>query len=166
MMFAVVALSAACGGGGDSGGDAVSNTTAPPVTTTTTLADPTAEVTALYTAFFDGTNPDLEAKIALVESPDVMRDIFTRAFNDPAIAGLVSTVQAQVVLVTPTSDTTVDVDYNLLVNGEPATPGTFLGRAVLVDGEWRVSASTLCNIIGLANPAYGQEQVCIDASAG
>jgi hypothetical protein len=167
LLFVVVVLAVgACGG--DDGSPTVAETTAVPTTAveTTVAADPTAEITAVYEAFFDGTNTDMASKLALLESPDELEDIFNRAFGDPAFANLVSQVQGEVVTVTPTSDTTADVDYRLLLDGAPATEGTLFGRAVLVDGEWRIADATFCNVAGLGNPAYAQDPVCIEATGG
>jgi len=35
-----------------------------------------------------------------------------------------------------------------------------LGRAVQVDGEWRVANSTLCSLLGLADPSVNQDPAC------
>lgn len=166
LLFVVVLALSACGG--DEGSPTVAETTVVPTTAveTTVAADPTAEITAVFEAFFDGTNTDMASKLALLESPDELEDIFNRAFGDPAFAGLVAQVQGDVVTVTPTSDTTADVDYQLLLDGARATEGTLFGRAVLVDGEWRIADSTFCNVAGLGNPAYAQEPVCLEATGG
>ena len=175
--IAALAVAAAIGFGacGDDGStnaaspeddEATTTTTAEGQAQTTAAPDPTEAITALYLAFFDGTNTDQESKLALLESPEDMRDIFTRAFSDPAFAGLISQVQGDVVTVTPTSDTTAELDYRLLLDGQPATEGNFLGRAVLVGDEWRIADSTFCTVVGLGNPAYAQEPVCIDAING
>ena len=160
----------ACGDDGSTNAAAPEDdgtTTTPEAQVETTAApDPTDAITALYVAFFDGTNTDQESKLALLESPEDMRDVFTRAFGDPAFAGLISQVQGDVVTVTPTSDTTAEIDYRLLLDGEPATEGNFFGRAVLVGDEWRIADSTFCTVVGLGNPAYAQEPACIDAING
>jgi hypothetical protein len=165
VVIGVLALGA-CGGDDDSPTVAEGETTAVETTAveTTVAADPTAAITAAYLAFFDGTNTDTASKLELLESPEALADLFTRAFGDPAFASLVASVQGDVLSVTPTSDTTADVDYRLLLDGAPATEGTFFGRAVLVDGEWRIADSTFCNVVGLGNPAYAQEPVCLEAS--
>jgi hypothetical protein len=42
------------------------------------------------------------------------------------------------------------VDYDILVNGTPATPSPFSGRAVRVNGRWVVSQDTLCGLVQLS----------------
>lgn len=171
IVFAIAAALAACGG--DDGSPTVAEPDSDATTTatsavpeTTAAPDPTPEIEAVFVAFFDGTNTDMASKLALLESPDELEDLFTRAFADPAFAGLVSQVQADVIAVTPTSDTTADVDYQLLLDGAPATEGTFFGRAVLVGDSWRIADSTFCNVAGLGSPAYAQEPVCVSAING
>ena len=64
MLFVVVLLAVgACGD--DDGSPTVAETTAVPTTAveTTVAADPTAEITAVYEAFFDGTNTDMASKV-------------------------------------------------------------------------------------------------------
>jgi hypothetical protein len=163
VLVTATALSAC---GGDDGSATVEASGGGTEATDTTVADPTAEIEAVFAAFFDGTNTDMASKLALLESPAELEDLFTRAFGDPAFAGLVSQVQAEVVTVTPTSDTSADVDYRLLLDGAPATEGTLFGRAVLVGDSWRIADSTFCNVAGLGNPTYAQEPVCTAAIGG
>jgi hypothetical protein len=165
LLLALLVLTVGLVGCGDDGGDEGSGdngeTTTSTVEATTTTADPTTEITDLFTEFFvfpEGT--DFEAKLAMMEDPDAIRDLFERGRTDPVFAPLLAQVTVDVKTVTVTGEGEADVDFGLLLNGAPATEGTVLGRAVLVDGEWKISNSTLCTLLGLGNPEYNQDPAC------
>ncbi len=45
-------------------------------------------------------------------------------------------------------DGTANVEFQVLLSGQPVLPST--GTAVLVDDQWLVSKTTLCDLIALA----------------
>ncbi|WP_370109670.1 hypothetical protein [Streptacidiphilus sp. MAP12-33] len=49
-----------------------------------------------------------------------------------------------------TSPTTAQVTYNLCQSGTPALPNA-KGQAVLENGTWKVSDTTLCALVALSN---------------
>jgi hypothetical protein len=150
------ATAGACGGSGDD--DSATTTTEEPTTTT---VDAEEAITETYTAFFDGTNTDYDAKLQMLEDPDAIADLYERGRTNPEFAPLLAQVTVKVVKITPTGEGTADVDFQILLNGEPTTPGSStLGRAVVVDDEWRVANSTLCTLLGLGDPAYLQDPAC------
>jgi hypothetical protein len=154
LFTAVLGVAPACGGDDDS---ADTTTTEEPTTTT---VDPEEAITEVFTTFFDGTNEDYDTKLTLLEDPDAIADLYERARTDPEFAPLLKQVQVDVKGITPTSDTEADVDFAILLNGAPATEGTLLGRAVLVDDEWRIANSTVCSLLALGNPEYNQDPAC------
>ncbi len=135
------------------GAPEVTATTGDIATTTTTEAptgseDPAAvaEITAAYEAFFDGTNLDLEAKLALLEAGDVLAEAFFAA--QEANAEIAVRTTARVDQVTLTSATTADVTYTILLDELPTLPD-LAGAAVLVDGRWLLTADTYCDVAEL-----------------
>jgi hypothetical protein len=161
LFAAILGVAPACGGddGDGDGGDA-GTTSTEESTTTLDPAQAEADITEVFTTFFDGTNEDYEHKLTLLEDPDAIADLYESARTDPEFAPLLKQVQADVQTITPTSDTEADVDFAILLNGAPATEGTQLGRAVLVDGEWRIANSTVCSLLALGNPEYNQDPAC------
>jgi hypothetical protein len=155
-ILCLLVATAACGGD-DDGGSASTTTTA---ASTTTTVDANETITELFTTFFDGTNTDYDAKLEMLEDPDAIADLYERARTDPEFAPLLAQVKVEVKTITMTSDTTADVDFALLLNGAPATEGVLLGRALVVDGEWRIANSTVCTLVALGNPAYNQDPAC------
>jgi hypothetical protein len=146
------------GGSGDGDGDAATTTTE---AATTTTADPSAEISELYTSFFsfpEGT--DYEAKLQMLEDPDAIRDLFNRGLAHPVFQPLLPQVTVRVEEVRVTGEDTAEVDYTLLLNGEPPLPGVQLGRAVLVEGTWTVANSTVCALLALGDPAFNQDPAC------
>ena len=150
-VFAALALTlAGCGGSSAVG----PGTTSAPGTTASTSgsATPTgsaaaaAAVAAVKTAwvtFFAGTT-SAATKISLLENGQQ----FTQVIDAQAGSALAKGTTAKVIQVTQTSPSTADVNYTILINGQPALQNQ-LGRAVLVNGEWKVGANSFCALLAL-----------------
>lgn len=149
VLVVLVALAAAACGGDDED----------EATTTSTTLPAEEAVSELFTEFFSPSLSDDE-RIALLEDPARMRSLYDKARADPATGPILDQLSVRVERVTVTSDTTAEVDYTLLVDGEPVTQGVLLGRAVVVEGEWRIANSTLCSLLGLADPSVNQDPAC------
>ncbi|MEX2254055.1 MAG: hypothetical protein WEC34_01335 [Acidimicrobiia bacterium] len=115
-------------------------------------ADPTAaeaEVVTAYRTVFDG-NPDVtpEERLAAIEGGETLRASVERAveragerFPD------VGATKAVVGDVTFLNDHEAALRYSISKeNGDPLSK-TLIGRAVLVDGTWRVTTSTWCEML-------------------
>jgi hypothetical protein len=63
--------------------------------------------------------------------------------------------------VTLNDDGTANVEFQILLSGQPVLPST--GTAVLVDDRWLVSKTTLCDLISLAGAT---PEECADIAAG
>jgi hypothetical protein len=164
---ALAALLVACGGNDDD--DAADDsrratTTTAPAETTTTLdrVAAEAEIRSVFERFFDGNDTDDDGKLTLLSDPEAIRTFFLTKSNDPSVQSLADTTTGRVEKVAFTDDTTAEVDFNLLQGGQPVTEGTFLGRATLVDGEWRVTNDTFCNMMALLDPAVRQDPACAE----
>ncbi|MDH6576841.1 hypothetical protein [Kitasatospora sp. MAP5-34] len=112
--------------------------------TGTAPADPVAATAAVKTnweKFFDPATP-LTAKAALLENGDQLMPLLQGFAQDPRVGQ----VKAQVNNVAFTSPTNATVTYALSLQGnvvEPAATGT----AILDNGTWKVSRSTLCGLV-------------------
>jgi hypothetical protein len=138
--------------------------TQPSAATTTAAAsiDPTAAITAAFTKFFDGLDPDVDAKIALLEHGDVLGSMITDAAKNPQFQQLTTTVNSVTVL--SDADCTAAgevapcaaVGHDMFVGGLPAMVG-LKSHAVKVGGVWKVSAASWCAIVtigGATCPTY------------
>lgn len=135
------------------GATEVTETTGDAAATTTTEApagidDPAAveEITAAFEAFFDGTNPDLESKLALLEGGEGLREAFYA--GQEANAELAVRTTASVDQITITSPTTAVVTYTIRLDDLPTLPDQ-PGGAILVDGRWLLTADTYCDVAEL-----------------
>jgi hypothetical protein len=152
---------AACGDDDDDAADTTTTTEA--TTTTQDAAAAEADIKAAFELFFDGSNPDNEAKLAVLENGDDadVQKVFNDLYNNPEFAEASRTVGAQVESVEINGDQ-ADVSYKLINATTKATllPNALPGTAVLVDGEWKVSTKTFCDIGALGNPNVAQEEAC------
>ncbi|MDG3012695.1 hypothetical protein G4X40_21375 [Rhodococcus sp. D2-41] len=157
---AVVVLGAGCGSSNNSS----SPTTTAAATTTVPAGAPAAgadaattkAVTDAYVAFFDGTT-DAQKKMSLLENGQAFADTIN-AQADSAMAKGTTAAVSSVDVVAPGRATVV---YTVSINGQPALKDQ-TGWATEVDGQWKVSQVTFCNLLTLeGNPPA----VCQGASA-
>jgi hypothetical protein len=141
-LAALIAL-AGCGSSGSG------STAAPAPSTPSTAASQTqaiATITTAWTTFFHtGTKP--AAAEQLLQNGDKMGVAIKVAAKVEKQSKI--TEDAKVSKVTFTSPTAATVTYDLLSHGHVLLPGA-TGQAVLEDGQWKVSTSTFCTLVGLA----------------
>ncbi len=132
--------------------------TTQPSTAATTAApsatDDTAAITAAFTKFFDGLDPNVDAKIALLEHGDVLGSMITDAAQNPQFQQL-TTVVNTVTLLSDADCTAAGevapcaaVGHDMFVGGLPAMVG-LKSHAVKLDGVWKVSAASWCAIVSI-----------------
>jgi hypothetical protein len=138
-LVAALAL-AGCGGGDnkDDAGGATPSTTGPSDVTAAT-----AEVKAAWTGFFDGSKP-AAARAAYLEDAASLAQALALAGQDPNATATTATVSS----VTFTDASHATVKYDLVVKGATVLPGAE-GQEVLVDGHWKVSKASFCQLVGL-----------------
>ena len=159
----VVALIASgCGGDDDDGGgdDAGTTTTTAPESTTSSVdeAAATEEITTNWEAFFDNTKP-LSERVTYLEDGEELQPLVEQQAQ--VLGEQASQATAQVDNVTLNDDGTANVEFQVLLSGNPVLPST--GTAVFVDGRWLVSKTTLCDLISLAGTT---PEECADIAAG
>lgn len=145
--FGVLLAAAAVAGCGSSNDN--TPTTPPPTTTVTgtPAAGAEQEVGDTFVAFFSAQTPPAQ-KIALVENSPAFADTINAQAESPLTMGATATV-SKVDLDAPGHAT---VTYTVLVNGQPVLPDQ-IGEAVEVDGSWKVSQTTFCELLTLqGNP--------------
>ena len=145
--FGVLLAAGVVAGCGSSNDD----TSPVPSTTTTVAGAPTAgaekEVSDTFVAFFSAQTPPAQ-KINLVENSPAFADTINAQAATPLTQGAAATV-SKVDLDAPGHAT---VTYTVLVNGQPVLPDQ-IGEAVEVDGSWKVSQTTFCELLTLqGNP--------------
>lgn len=153
-----LALLVIAGCGGSSGGSTVADQTPTQTTSTASApanapADPAkakAEITANWETFFDPATPQDKAA-ALLQNADQLQQALQVAAQARKPDQKLSATVKDVAFTSPTEAT---VTYDLLINGSPVLAGS-TGKAVLVDGTWKVSQTTFCTLTALA--ASGQQ---------
>ncbi|MER7703671.1 hypothetical protein ABTX81_12305 [Kitasatospora sp. NPDC097605] len=118
----------------------------------TAPADPAAATTAItnnWQKFFDPTTP-IPEKASLLQNGDVLLPVLEGFAQDPRIGQ----VKARVTNVEFTSATGATVTYELSLQGSVVEPAA-TGQAVLENGTWKVSRSTLCGLLAQAAGATG-----------
>jgi hypothetical protein len=136
----------ACGGSSKSA--ATTTTTAP--TTTLSPQQTKDAITKVFTDFFNGANPDLNGKLQLLDDPAKYQAVYTKFANDPTTGPELKGASATVTNVVVNSDGTADVTYTLNLNGSPTLKDQ-VGKAVQVNGQWRVSGTTFCDLAALGS---------------
>ncbi|MET9615661.1 hypothetical protein [Kitasatospora indigofera] len=153
-----VLLAAACGssGGGTSSSSpsaaasatasaaATGSASASAAATGTAPADPAAAKTAVTTnweKFFDPATP-IADKATLLQGGEQLAPALQGFAGDPRVGQ----VKAQVTDVQFTSATDATVTYALSLQGTVVQPDA-TGQAVLDNGTWKVSRSTLCGLV-------------------
>jgi hypothetical protein len=121
-----------------------------PSAAATAPGDPAAatrEIRQNWQKFFDPATSTAD-KQAVLENGDRMGPVL-QAFGGDQRGGQ---VQAQVTKVAFTSPTQATVTYDLTLKGATALPKA-TGTAVEQDGTWKVSANTLCALVGMSGNA-------------
>jgi hypothetical protein len=155
----VALLAAGCGGDDDDGGDDAGTTTTEE-STTTTIDEQAAkqEITDTWVAFF---NPQLslDERVTHLEDGEQLKPFVEQQAQ--ILGAQASQASAQVDEVTLNDDGTANVQFQILLAGQPVLPTS--GTAVLVDGKWLVSKATLCDLIALAGTT---PEECADIASG
>jgi hypothetical protein len=161
---AVMALAAACGGSSKPSASPTASATATPPQTTTPAttpppttpapggtagqpADPAAakaQITQNWQTFFDP-KTSIADKAKYLQNGSQLAALLQSFSADPRV-GQVSAVVTNVAF---TSPTTATVTYQLSLQGTVVEPNA-TGTAVLEDGVWKVSDSTLCGLVALS----------------
>ncbi|MER7582444.1 hypothetical protein [Kitasatospora sp. NPDC097691] len=131
---------------------ATGTASASPGATGTAPADPAAAKTAITTnweKFFDPATP-IADKAALLQGGDALLPVLQGFSQDPRVGQ----VQAKVTDVSFTDASTATVTYSLSLQGTVVEPSAS-GQAVLENGTWKVSRSTLCGLLTQAGGASG-----------
>ena len=157
----LVALLASCGGDDDDGGgDDAGDSTTTAEETTTTIDEQAAieEITQAWVAFF---NPQLslDERITHLEDGEQLRPFVEQQAQ--ILGAQASQASAQVDEVTLNDDGTANVEFQILLAGQPVLPTS--GTAVQEDGTWLVSKTTLCDLIALAGTTPDE---CADIASG
>jgi ABC-type glycerol-3-phosphate transport system substrate-binding protein len=158
----LVALLASCGGDDDNddGGDDAATSTTQEESTTTSIDEQAAteEITQNWEAFFNNQLP-LDERVTYLEDGQELKPFVEQQAQ--ILGEQASQASAQVDNVTLNDDGTANVEFQILLSGQPVLPTT--GTAVLVDGKWVVSKTTLCDLIALAGTTPPE---CADIAAG
>ncbi|MEV7177095.1 hypothetical protein [Kitasatospora sp. NPDC093679] len=156
-VLAVLALlfAAACSSSSSSGSSSPSPTA--PATTTSAAASPTgggsapadaeaakAQIKTNWEKFFDPATP-IADRAALLQNGEALQPALQGFANDPRVGQ----VKATVTDVQFTSDSAATVTYTLTLQGQTVEPAAS-GQAVLDNGTWKVSTSTLCGLVAQA----------------
>ena len=147
-LVAALAL-AACGDDDEGGsGDGDSTTTTTEGTTTTSIDEEAAkaEITEAWEGLLSGANT-LDQRIAYLEDGDELRALAEQQFS--ILGEQASASSGKVKDITFNDDGTANVTYDILLNNVPALPDA-QGTAVQVDGEWKFSKLTMCDLLSLA----------------
>ncbi|MFD0349866.1 hypothetical protein ACFQ0M_35245 [Kitasatospora aburaviensis] len=107
------------------------------------------EVTANWEKFFDPTTP-IPEKASLLQNGDQLLPVLQGFSQDPRVGQ----VKARVTDVSFNSATEATVTYELSLQGNVVEPSA-TGQAVLENGTWKVSRSTLCGLLTQAGGASG-----------
>jgi len=132
-----------CGGSSGKAG-AASPTPTVAATAPADVTGATAEIKRNWAGLFDYKNTDPK-RIDLLQDGAKLKA--AGAFKDDPHP---KPLAARVTTVTFTSATSADVTYDLLQNGATLLPGA-KGVAVYVDGMWKVSKVTFCQLLALGN---------------
>lgn len=128
-----------------------------PATTTSAAASPTgggsapadaeaakAQIKTNWEKFFDPATP-IADRAALLQNGEALQPALQGFANDPRVGQ----VKATVTDVQFTSDSAATVTYTLTLQGQTVEPAAS-GQAVLDNGTWKVSTSTLCGLVAQA----------------
>jgi Flp pilus assembly protein TadD len=141
-LVAVIAMAlvlAACGSSGQS------------------TADAQKEVTANWTTFFNGANPDTAAKVKLLQDATALQAAVAAQETNPTAKAVSANVKSVEILKGDTCKTTgltspcAKVTYDIVANGSALLPNA-TGFAVRQNGKWLVSKTTFCTLVSLQGP--------------
>lgn len=133
----------------------------PPACAGKTKKKAIAAIKKTWDVFLNGTvGRTLDERSAVVEGAD--DPTLFQLFNDTfaANAELAATTTVQVNSVKCTGKKEADVAYDLVIAGTPSTGLAPPGQAVVIDGAWKVSQGTVCDLVALANPAVLESGPC------
>ncbi|HEY7627266.1 MAG TPA: hypothetical protein VH761_09360 [Ilumatobacteraceae bacterium] len=114
--------------------------------------DADAEITAAFTTFFDGVDPDIDRKVAVLEHGEQLRQMIVDAAADPQFQQLTTAVTSVTMLSDGDCATAGEVApcagvvHDMFVGGLPAMVG-LQSHAVEIGGVWKVSAKSWCAIV-------------------
>jgi hypothetical protein len=121
-------------------------------------ADATKEITANWTAFFDGTKTDNNSRTKLLENGAALQPAIAAAAANPILKTITAKVK-DVAIVPPADCTTAQlrspcakVTYDLVAGTNPILPGA-TGYATRVGGHWVIAKTTFCALLSLQPPA-------------
>jgi hypothetical protein len=125
-------------------------------TTTQNPAQAQAAIATTYNSFFDGGNPNSNAKLTLLQNNAKLASVYNKAYNNPAAAMTAAKVTSVAVLpasqcqqaAVPSPCAKVSYDLNNRQTGAPLLAGQ-TGYAVNVNGKWLVSENTFCALVSL-----------------
>lgn len=146
---ALLAVAAVAGCGGSSSPAAKTSPTPTSASPTGTApADPAAakaEITANWEKFFDASTPRAQS-VALLEDGAQLGQALKVAEQERVASKI--NQKAKVKAVVFTSPTGANITFALLNGTTPVLPSAS-GRAVFVDGTWKVSKVTFCTLVQL-----------------
>jgi hypothetical protein len=148
----------ACSDSNDNSSATTTTTTAPP--TTLSEAQNKDAITKVYTDFFNGANTNLDAKIQLLDDPEKFNALYNKFATGPMTSAQLAGTSVTVTDVKLTGPESADVTYTINLMGNPALQNQ-IGKAVLVNGEWKVAGSTFCDLATLSDPANAQDPACV-----
>jgi hypothetical protein len=130
-------------------------TTARPATTTTaTAANDESQIRAAFIAFFDGTSPSVDKKVALLENGEKYRSMLVDASANAQFQKLAAAVRS-VQLTADASCAALGVGapcavvtFDLTVGGFPML-AAHVSPAVKIDGTWKVAAKAWCDVVAI-----------------
>jgi len=117
-----------------------------PTTSTPSVAQSTAAISQIrhnWATFFDGSTSSAD-RIRLLESGVKFKSLIEALDS----SSLTKQVKAQVGRVKLTGPKTASVTYTVLLSGSPVLKNA-RGRAVLVQGTWKVGAASFCALAKL-----------------
>jgi hypothetical protein len=143
---------AACGSGGSSSAPS-SSPSAPAAaapsasssTSSTAISGDEKTIAANWTAFFNPKTP-VAKRVSLLQNGSQ----FASIIKAQAGGGLAAAASAQVTKVTVISTKQAQVNYNILLDGQPALKNQS-GTAVFQDGTWKVGVTSFCSLLSLEN---------------
>ena len=147
VLVAALAL-AACGDDDDEGGGGDTTTSTTEGTTTTSIDEEAAkaEITTAWETLLDGSKT-LDERVAHLEDGEELKALAEQQFQ--ILGEQASASSGKVTDIVFEDDGTATVTYDILLNDVPALEDS-VGTAVQVDGEWKFSKLTMCDLLSLA----------------
>jgi endonuclease/exonuclease/phosphatase family metal-dependent hydrolase len=120
-----------------------------PTTTTTTatasMADAatTTAITSAYQLLFDGTNPDLQARLGALEDSELMRPVFMAQYQQTK--NISPRIKVRIDGISMRGADNAAVTYSLLLDGNPVLDH-LPGGAIRSGNAWLVTRRTFCDV--------------------